>query len=383
MRARTVVPFTSILASASVRAAVKAYAESGGAFAYPTATVYGFGSAVTPLAIGHLTSLKRRPPDKRFLVVSGTSSSFRALAWTDDARRLAHAFWPGRLTLLLGDPVGSFPEELRGPNGAVAVRHSPHPVVRALEWAVGGPLTSTSANAPGVPPALDGRGAAAALETLGADPIWVIDGGALRPSASSTIVDCTADPPRVVREGALSTSAIERALSGESSEPDMEPPRPFTIVFVCTGNTCRSPLAEVITNARLAELGWAARAGSAGVHAAPGSAASAQSTAVAAAHGLDLTAHVARQLDPELVADADMVLTMGPGHLDAVASMGGSGKSAMLSAFAGGADDPFDGPPVIDPFGAGRDVYETTYAILERLIDQALERLAPVLAVEE
>lgn len=379
----TVVPFTAILASKAARDAVKAYAEQGGAFGYPTATVYGFGSAATPHAVRRLSSLKRRPPDKRFLLVSGSASSFESLAWNDSARRLADRFWPGRLTLLLGDPDGVFPDELRGPSGAVAVRHSAHPVVRALEWAVGTPLTSTSANAPGVPPALDAAGAADALETLGADPIWVVDGGVLRPSASSTIVDCTADRPRVLREGTFSTSAIERALSGESSEPDMETPTPFTIVFVCTGNTCRSPLAEVITNAKLAEMGWAARASSAGVHAAPGSAASAQSAAVAVARGLDLSAHQARQVDPELVHDADLLLTMGPGHLDAIASMGGSGKSAMLSAFAGGSDDPFEGPSVVDPFGAGRDVYEATYDTLEQLIDQALARLAPVLGVAQ
>ena len=371
--------FVSLLSSNGASEFVR-HAKAAGVFAYPTSTVYGLGTVVDEDAIRRLTALKSRPDAKRFLVVSGQSATFDRLEWTDPARRLARRFWPGPLTLILRDPEGIFPPSLRGVGGGVAVRHTAHAGVRALEWALGSPLTSTSANPPGQPPARDAVEARAVLEALGADPPWVVDGGRLEPSPSSTLVDCTATSPRVLREGTFTLQEIERALSEESADRDIGTPEPFSMLFVCTGNTCRSPLAEAIARRQVEALGWAVSLGSAGVFAAPGAAASHESVAVAARHGLSLERHEARQLDESLVSAADVILTMGSGHLEAALTLGAGGKVAMLSAFADGSDDPFAGADVIDPIGSGLDVYEATYENLVGLIDRALERLAPVLA---
>ncbi len=179
--------------------------------AYPTETVYGFGCALVPEALGRLTRLKDRGPDQPFLLLIRDPGDVPELAWTDAARRLADAFWPGPLTLALADPAERFPRAVRSRSGAVAVRVSPHPSAAAILAACGGPVTSTSANRHGQPPSLE---AAAAARAFGGDvaDAMVLDGGTLPPSAPSTILDCAAPTPRVVRAGAVPIHNIERIV---------------------------------------------------------------------------------------------------------------------------------------------------------------------------
>lgn len=185
--------------------AVVRHLREGGLLAYPTETVYGFGCALREEPMARLRALKEREPDRPFLLLVPGRESVDGLEWTPAARELADVFWPGALTLVLRDPEGLFPPGVRSPDGTVAVRRSPHPLAGAIVEALGGPLTSTSANPPGGEPALSAEAAlAAARETGAGDEIWVVDGGRLPPSEPSTIVDCSAEgPPRVVRTGAV------------------------------------------------------------------------------------------------------------------------------------------------------------------------------------
>jgi protein-tyrosine-phosphatase len=164
-----------------------------------------------------------------------------------------------------------------------------------------------------------------------------------------------------------------------SQEPAAETPATttFNILFVCTGNTCRSPLAEGIARDEVQRRGWKHVAvASAGVAARPGDRASEHSVTVAARHGIDLARHRSRPLTPELVDWADLVLAMGPSHLDGVWRLGGAEKALTLGDFASGEED---GYSIRDPFGGPEAVYEDTYVELHRLIGQALDRLAPIL----
>ncbi len=190
-----------------------AHLARGGIVAYPTETVYGFGGPCTPAGVARIQRLKRRSGEQPLLILLRGPEDAVGLRWPDEARTLASVFWPGPLTLVLSDPDRIFPDGVRSKEGTVAVRVSPHPLVAALLEFVATPLTSTSANVPGGPPALTAQDALDAAMRLGAgEEMLVLDGGSLPPSGPSTIVDCSGDVPVVVREGSVSASRLRSAL---------------------------------------------------------------------------------------------------------------------------------------------------------------------------
>jgi protein-tyrosine-phosphatase len=163
----------------------------------------------------------------------------------------------------------------------------------------------------------------------------------------------------------------------QQSAPETPATTTFNILFVCTGNTCRSPLAEGIARDEVQKRGWKhVTVASAGVAARPGADASEHSVTVARRHGIDLGEHRSQPLTRDLVKWADLVLAMGPSHLDGVWRLGGAEKALTLGDFASGAED---GYSIRDPYGGPEAVYEETYDELHRLIVQALDRLAPIL----
>jgi protein-tyrosine-phosphatase len=165
----------------------------------------------------------------------------------------------------------------------------------------------------------------------------------------------------------------------DDTPPIVEPQKTtFNILFVCTGNTCRSPLAEALARGELARRGWShVEVQSAGIAAHEGDAASEHAVAVARRRGLALADHRSQVVTPELIGWADLVLAMSGSHLWPVERLGGGDKMALLGDFAAG--QPGAGASVPDPFGGDPALYEETVEVLERLIRASLERLEPIL----
>lgn len=187
--------------------------RGGGVIGYPTETVYGLGGAMREDAVNRVRGLKARDAAKPLIALVASAGAVSGLRWTEQARELARAFWPGPLTLVLEDPLGIFPVGVRDEDThAVGVRVSPHPLVARLLDALEGPLTSTSLNAPGEPPARTGTEALEVVRRLGGSDVLVLDGGDLPPSQPSSVVDCTGPEPVVIREGAVPTSRLRCAV---------------------------------------------------------------------------------------------------------------------------------------------------------------------------
>jgi L-threonylcarbamoyladenylate synthase len=209
-----IVPFTT---AAQIDAALPAVVEHLGRdrlVAYPTETVYGFGGAVTAGACAALRRLKRREPHHPFLLLVDGADGVAGVTWSATARTLARLFWPGPLTIVLPAEPGAFPAEVVSGDGGVALRASPHAGALALIRAWRAPLTSTSANATGRPPARDTDEVVAALGELDAEDVFVLDGGALPPSRPSTVVACQDSFVRVLREGAVDSDTLRNRLQG-------------------------------------------------------------------------------------------------------------------------------------------------------------------------
>ena len=199
---------------ASLRATIEQLQE-GRVLAYPTETVYGFGTAVDHEAVETLVRLKHRPPAKPFLLlIAGSDMLARLnLALTGPASSLAARHWPGPLTLVLNGGERRVPPRLRGPEGGVAVRWTSHPGLQRLLRAYGDPITSTSANRPRQPPAMAASEVVAQWQPeITRGIIRVLDGGRLTESPPSTVVDCTGSRPRVIRPGAIPSSVLRESV---------------------------------------------------------------------------------------------------------------------------------------------------------------------------
>jgi L-threonylcarbamoyladenylate synthase len=210
-----VIPFRTPAEILAAIPAIVTHLSRRGTIAYPTETIYGLGSTVDGVAVDRLSALKGRPAGKPFLVlVAGREMVARiGLRLTDAGERLAAAFWPGALTLVVPGGERTLPDILRGPEGGIAVRWTSHPGASRIVSVLGSPITSTSANRPREEPAVDGP----SVEAIFADDVargtlLVLEAGRLAASAPSTVIDCTGSVPRLVREGAIASSALRAVV---------------------------------------------------------------------------------------------------------------------------------------------------------------------------
>lgn len=215
MMRQAAIPFWSPAEVEASLADTATHLRTGQVLAYPTETVYGFGGAVDRDAVERLVELKRRPSGKPFLLLVSDSAMLERMDihLPSMAARLAARHWPGPLTLVLPGGERRVPPRLRGPEGGVAVRWTSHLALQRMIAAYGDPITSTSANLPGLPPAMTaGEIVEQWGDAVGRGILRVLDGGRLEPSPPSTVVDCTGRLPRVIRPGAIPAAVLRESV---------------------------------------------------------------------------------------------------------------------------------------------------------------------------
>lgn len=189
-----------------------AHADEGGVVGYPTDTLYGLGARLDrPTGLARVFDIKGRPADVPLTVAVATVDDIAQIAEVTDVAQELFAFLPGPLTLVLARRDG-VPELVTAGGDTVGVRVPDDPTARTLLERTG-PLTSTSANRHGEPPAAD---AEAAFAGLGDRVDYYLKGRSAAVGTASTVVDCTDRAVRILREGALSASEIHgRTTNGD------------------------------------------------------------------------------------------------------------------------------------------------------------------------
>jgi L-threonylcarbamoyladenylate synthase len=184
-----------------------AIVSRGGVIAYPTETIYGLGvDATNEQAIRRIFEIKGRNFNNPISVIIGNHQDVYPLVRkvTDSAQKLMDAFWPGPLTIVFGSADGVSPL-LTAKTGKIGIRLSSHNVARKIAQKTGKPLTATSANLSGAPECTD---ADQVIQQIGDKIDAVVDLGNTGGSIGSTIVDASAEPVVVLRQGVISSEVI-------------------------------------------------------------------------------------------------------------------------------------------------------------------------------
>ena len=203
------------------RRAAAATLRDGGVVAIPTDTVYGIAVALGRAGgVERLFEVKARPPDRAVMVLVDALDQLAGWVELSSSARALSTLWPGGLTLVLPLRSGApLPPALTAGMQTLGVRIPKHEVPRSLARAVG-PLPTTSANPSGAPEA---RSAQDVLATLGDRIDLIVDGGPSAGGVPSTVVDCSAERPRILRPGAMAADRLAAVLDAAGLEHDLRP----------------------------------------------------------------------------------------------------------------------------------------------------------------
>ena len=354
-----------------IHRAVQTLAE-GKLVAFPTETVYGVAaSALDEKAVARLIAAKGRAVGRPLTLAIRSASEARDFVPTMSplAQRLARRCWPGPITLVLQDSheeslVKQLPPMVQKavvPQGYVGLRVPGHNLILDVLRMLTGPLVLSSANPSG---GTDAKTARDVLDSLGAELDLVLDDGPCRFGQPSSVVRVVGNRYEVLRAGVVPEPTLKRLSS-------------MMILFVCTGNTCRSPMAEGIARRILAQRlqclpeqleDHGVIIASAGVAAMMGGRASRESVQVLADMGLNIGDHETQPLSEPLVRHADLIFAMSRAHREAIVAQWPSAaeRTRLLSR---------DGSDIFDPIGGPLERYQRCAAQIEAELQGQLEHL--------
>jgi tRNA threonylcarbamoyl adenosine modification protein (Sua5/YciO/YrdC/YwlC family) len=335
-----------------LREAIQA-GRDGKLIVFPTETVYGLGGKMSaPGLEQRIRDIKGREENKPFSFHIGDWSMLGMLGVdvTPVFRVFARRFWPGPVTIIAKNKSGA----------KIGIRYPKNNIACALIAETGEPFIATSANLSGQ---LSPHTAKQAVDQLDGTFDVLIDGGKTELSQDSTVLDLSGEVPAILRKGAHAAEVekvIEKIRVGKCPAKK--------ILVVCTGNSCRSPMAEGWLKLEIEKRGLSEKieVSSCGIGAREGLPASVESDFVMRNHGIDLSRHKSRQCRKGDVWGSDLVIVMADHHARAIDEImpGAAGKTVTLD--------------VEDPIGLGMNVYETTFAQIERKLR---ERLSDILSI--
>lgn len=327
--------------------------SEGGLVIIPTETVYGIAANMLNMqGLSRLYEVKERPKDKPFTVHIDEKIRVEEFATRIpvSAYRLIDKLWPGPLTVILKYKDG----------GSIGLRLPDNKIAREIISLAKIPVVCPSANISCRPAPKDFQ---EAIKDLNGLVELAIDGGSCVWARESTIVDFTVEPPQILREGAIKKEDIEAII------------RKKNILFVCTGNTCRSVMAEALLKKILKEKNRIdVQVMSAGFLVFSGLGATAGTKEVLRKEGIDVADFRSQRLTREMIKKSDLILVMEKLHEEHVVRIAPEVKNRvfLLREFAKIQDNNLE---VADPLGRDSEFYERTLGTIK----EALERIVDLI----
>ncbi len=360
--------------------------DSGGLVVFPTETVYGIACKADKKSLERLDEVKKRDTEKRYTLHIGDKNKLSdfvpaGTSLTPPAKKLVKIGWPGPLTIVFeinqkdfamlvpletgrhGRPTGVIDDSsLMGlyKDNTIGIRCPENDIARQFLNLCKNAIVAPSANTAGKEPATNAQDA---IEQLDGIVDMIIDGGTCKYKKSSSVVKISSAGWEVLREGVFSKRQIQKMLT-------------VNILFVCTGNTCRSPMAAGFAKKALAEklgdnidqlgqMGY--KVASCGISATNGIGATNYAIKVCDSRNADISNHKSRNITAEMIKEADYIFTMSEGQKSDIIQLSPDGRQKCMLLD--------ENKNINDPIGGDFETYKICGQIIEKAVIKRISEL--------